>query len=153
MLTLIQSQHGGHKFLNVPRYVIRKQSNGVYLAEDKGSAKGSFLELPRASLVEYDGETVKVYGIGKRDLTDEEKRIRANMPSALPENAEKCKIDMLTDGSFMFWADKAYLHQLNADYMAGHGTVRGLRYDFNENKIWDETLKGEVSLTYTLKKI
>lgn len=153
MLTLIQSQNAGHKFLNVPRYVIRKQSNGVYLAEDRGATKGSFLELPRASLVEYDGEMIRVYGTGKRDMTEAEKNIRANMPSCRPENKEKAINDLMTDGSSMFWADKAYFHQLNADYLAGHGTVRGLRYDFNEGMIWDETLKGEVSLTYKLKKI
>lgn len=138
--------------LNVPRYVVTKQGNGVGLSVDKTATKVSFLELPKASLVEYDGETVRVYESGRRDLTELERVVLDNEPSKRPENKQQLENDMLSDGSQMYWADKRYHKELGTEYLEGHEMVRGLRYDFNHKNIVDEKIKGELSLEYKLTK-
>jgi hypothetical protein len=141
-LTLTFSGVGKHKYLDVPRFVVKIQSNGVYLNEDKDATTGSFLDLPRASQVEYfeDGR-LNVYEVGKRDLTEEEKSIINNCPSKMPENAERCKIDMLTDGSSMYWADKRYFVSKGRE---------DLLHIYKE-VIKDNRIKGRLILSYVVK--
>lgn len=139
-----------HKYINVPRFIIKTQTNGVYLSTDKDSQKGSFMDLPRASLVDFDGDTISIYNVGERDLTEDEKRIMDNAPSRRPENKEACERDVMTDGSSMFYADRAYYKGLDAQYLEGFEVVRGLRFDFNRRKVNDEATKGTLQLKYKL---
>lgn len=50
-----------HRFLGLPRFVVKAQTSGVYLSTDKDAVTGSFLDFPAASLVEFDGDTVKIF--------------------------------------------------------------------------------------------
>jgi len=51
--------------LGIPRKILRKQTKAIYL-ELEDSCRGSFLELPQASLIEYDGKIIRIYEPGKR---------------------------------------------------------------------------------------
>ena len=142
-----------NKLLNVERYIVSKNTTGIKLNIDKDAKTGSFLDYPKkATLCEYDGETLKIYDAGIRDLTDKEKNILDNLPSKRPENQEAVYNEIMTDGSSFYWKDKAYLSDNDAEYLTGYETIRGLRYDFNTKKIIDESIRGDLSLSYKLIK-
>ena len=134
------------------RYVVKVKSNGIELNKDKNAIKGSFLDYPKATLCEYDGENLRIYESGTRELTEWEKSIRDNVPSRRAENKDAVHNELMTDGSGFYWKDEAYYKENNAEYLAGHETVRGLRYDYNTQQIIDDTIKGELSLAYKITK-
>jgi len=49
------------KLIGVERYVVKVKSNSIEFSSNKTDTRGSFLDYPKASLTEYDGETLKVY--------------------------------------------------------------------------------------------
>ena len=130
------------------RKIIKTQSNGISLEVESGNPNGSFLELPCASLTEYEDNTIKVFKYGKRDLTEREAEILANEPSNRKENAELTQRDMLTDGSQTYWMDKRYYDENDANWYWDWN--KGLRYDHNEKKMWDKKIKGELEMEYNL---
>lgn len=93
-----------HSFIGVVRYVVKKNSVGFYLNADRQAAKGSYFDYPKSSLLEYDGKTIKIYQSGIRPLTEEEKQIMKNEP----RDDKQQEIDMMTDGSTMFYRGKRY---------------------------------------------
>ena len=58
------------------------------------------------------------------------------------------EIDILTDTNVMYWKKKQYFEQNDMEYLLGHNTIRGLRYDFNTGKIKDDKIKGDIELKY-----
>ena len=121
------------------------QGNGIYLiTPDLGVVNPSFLAFPKASLLEITKEGIRFYDKGLRDLTPEEKTIRDNEP----KNAEQEERDALSDGSVMYWTQRAYYRLCNADYLMGHETQRGMSYDYETGKVWDEKVKGALCLEY-----
>lgn len=139
--------------VGVKRYVVKKSTTGVQLSPDKNAVKGSQLDYPaKATLCEYDGETLNIYNAGLRELTDNERSILENKPSVRLENREAVRDELMTDGSSFYWKDKAYLKEHDAEYLAGHETIRGMRYDFNTKMIIDEKIKGNLSLAYKIIK-
>lgn len=134
------------------RYVVKVKSNGIELNKDKTAIKGSFLDYPKATLCEYDGENLRIYDAGYRPLTAWEQSIMDNVPSNRPENKEQVVNELMTDGSGFYYKDKAYYKENSAEYLAGHETVRGLRFDFNTKQVTDDTIKGTLSLAYKIIK-
>jgi hypothetical protein len=150
-LILIWAKEENHRYLNIKRYIVGKQSNGVTLNIDKDASGGSLLSFPRASLVDYceDG-TITIYNNGVRDLTMEEKAIISVKPSNRPENAERVKNDLLTDGSQMYWADKRYFQDRNMAHLSGGSTrVKGMFLNC-DGKIDDINKRGEAVLKYKI---
>jgi len=110
-----------------------------------GSDKPSTLDIPqRSNLCVMEGNTLSIYLEGERDLTPEEKAIMDNEP----KDEKQDNIDMITDGSTMFWRRKYYYKEHNADYLFVGEKQRGMRRNCNNNKIWDERVRGELSLKY-----
>lgn len=136
------------KRIGVARKILKTQTNGITLEFEEGSGKGSFLELPCASLIEYDGKTIKIYKPGKRELTENEKTLLEGEPSNRKENEELNRIDMLTDSSRTYRMDKLYY--MNNDANWRWGWHKGLRFDINDKKMWDKKIKGELELEYIL---
>jgi hypothetical protein len=136
--------------LNLVRYVIKVQGNGVYLNSDKTATKGSFLELPKASLMEMDETGFKTFTAGLRELTPEEQEIIKNEP----QDAKQEEIDLMTDGSQMFYRRKAYYTEKDALYLfsgnsktlQGKYLIQGRKGE--SDKIRDDAIKGEMSLSY-----
>lgn len=151
-LTLIESETmPEHRNLNKKRYIIKKNSVGVTLAEDMNATKGSIMDYPKkATLLDYDGEFITLYQAGRRPLTDTEREIMANVPSKRPKNAEAVYNEVMTDGSRFYYEDKHYYQNMDAEYLTGHETIRGLRYDYNTQEIIDETIKGKIDLKYKI---
>jgi hypothetical protein len=134
--------------LNIPRFIIKTQTNGIYLSKDKDATKGSFLELPRAALMEYIDDIIRIYEPAIRELTKDEQFILDNCPSKRPENAERLKLEIMTDGSGLYWKDKAYYKENGGDWYYGENC--GLRFMMSENKMRDAGIKGILSLEYKL---
>lgn len=147
-LTMVKSLFN-EKLLNIPRKVIRVQSNGLWLETDNKSGK-SFLEYPKtASLIEYDGKLLTIYRCSIRELTEEEKRIIDNCPSNRPENKEIVEMDMISDGSRSYFMDRAYYKENNADWY--YDWKDGKKYSHNDGgKMWDRKIKGDVDLQYKI---
>lgn len=150
-VTLTACAYATHKFMNVERYVVKVQGNGVYLNEDKDATSGSFMDFPsKATLTEYIDDTFTIYEAGKRELTPEERTVLDSRPSKRPSNEKQCEIDIMSDGSQMFYADKRHMRENNMEHLNGFETVRGLRYDFNTGLIDDEKIKGKMVLQYKI---
>lgn len=152
-LTVTAYRFNDHKHLNVRRFVVKVQGNAVELNADPTAKHGSRLDFPKATLCDYDGEKLVIYDPGRRPLTPEEKRVMDNAPSHRPENRKQVEIDALTDGSQMFWRDKAHFKQAGMEHLFGCGTVRGQRLIHdgqNDPTIEDDRIKGEMLLTYTV---
>lgn len=135
-----------HRYFNVTRYVVKTQGNGVTLSINKEDTKGSFLELPKASLVEYDNNIIRVYLCGVRELNASERYIMAHEP----KDEAQSKIDMMNDGSTMYYRRQSYYEGLKANYLRGHDTEKGLQYNINDKNVYDESIKGELSLEYKI---
>lgn len=136
-----------NKILNIEREIIKVQSNGVSLKTNNQSGK-SFLDLPCASLTEYDGKNIKIYGIGKRPLTTGEKALLDNEPSRRPENAKMVERDVLSDGSSTYYLDKSYYSKNNANWR--YDWDKGLKLDINDYTMFDKKIKGKLELEYIL---
>ena len=132
--------------VNHHRKVDKLQSNAVKFITDEG--KPRWLDLPKAAQLEFDGRIAKIYDVGLRDLTDEEKRIIANEP----RDPEQEKIDMLTDGSTMFHRQRKYYRSLGKEYLSGGSEPsQGMLLTHGagpEPKIRDNKVKGELILVY-----
>jgi len=151
-LTLVEAPTmPNHTRLNIKRYIVRKQTNGWYLNPDKNADRGSFLDLPNAKLVEYDGEEIRVYDAGIRPLTDKEKKIWDNRPSQRPENKKQWEIDMLSDTNILFWKDKQYFQKANMAYLHYEKSSR-LNFNSSTMTITDKQLKGNLILRYKIEK-
>lgn len=144
-MTLTYSQFP-HKFLNSTRFIVACKSNGIMLNSDENAKGGSFLDFPKATLAEYDGENLNIYNAGVRDLTKEEQAIKDNKPRDEKQEAQ----DIMTDGSVMFWRCKKYYKDLGAEYLEGHETIRGMKYNFNDKNITDDKIKGTLCLSYKI---
>ena len=147
MLTLTQSFFPGHKFLNVPRYVVKNNSVGIELNANKEAKSGSCLNLKRASLIKYDGTTLKIFDPAERPLTAEEQTILNGLPSMQPKNKELCEHDLISDGSTTFFMDKKYLMDKNAGWYWKE--AQGKYYHKNDNTMTDYTIKGKLLLQYS----
>jgi len=150
-ITLVESPTMvSHKWLNIKRYVIKKQGNGVYLSPDKNDTKGSFLEFTNAKLTEYDGKEIRVYQPGNRELTAQEKHALDNCPSKRPENKEIVEIDIMTDGSRSYWMDKEYYQNIGMEYLENSRGTKRVDWNRDSITIIDEQIKGNLLLRYTI---
>jgi len=149
-LTLIEAPTmPNHKYLNLKRYIVRKQGNGVYLNIDKEAKTGSFIEFINAKLTAYDGKTIETYRHGVRPITEDEARIMANAPTRRPENAEKIKLEIMSDTNGSWYLDKKYYSELGCSYLFESGGTR--HFNYHDKTITDQQLKGELELKYLIK--
>lgn len=139
-----------HRNLLTQRYVVKVQGNGIELSPDKDAKKGSFMDFPKAALLSFEDSSFTIHAPAQRELTAQEKKIMDNQPSNRPENKAQVEIDIMTDGSNMFHADRRYFKDQDAEYLEGFNTVRGKRYGFNTKQITDEAIIGEPLFTYHL---
>jgi len=134
----------GSGLIGKARYIIKTNTTGVYLNEDKEAVKGSFLEYPKASLLEFTDKGFNIYEAGFRPLNKEEQDILNNVP----RDKEQEERDIMTDTNVMWYKKEAYLKDKGFKYLDGNTEERGLKYDYNTQMIIDNNLKGELSLSY-----
>lgn len=142
-LTMIYNSVGTKK-MPWKRKVIATQSNGVSLIDPTDStSKKSFLEFPKASLLEVTDKGFKIFEAGRRDLTTEEKSIIANEP----KDKKQEEIDLMSDGSAMFWRRKRYYIEKGFEYL--YIGDKNKHIDSNDRtKVIDSSVKGKLSLEY-----
>lgn len=141
---LLVSRFG--KEVNEEREVIHTQSNS--LAFKTPSKPKMWLDYPKASLLEFDGVNIKIYGTGKRPLTPEEQKIKDGWEAIRNKEAEMN--DAMSDGSGQFYREKGYYRSHDAEYLIGHTEQRGMCFDYNTGLVRDNSVKGELELVYKL---
>ncbi len=136
--------------LAVKRQIFDANSVAVFFKMPDG--KKSELRIERASLLEYTDESLTIYDGGFRDLTEQEQRIMNEWKeiASRSENVKQSEIDMLPDGSSMFYKEKRFYQEKGFSYLRGLEEERGMKYDFNTGKIRDKNIKGNISLQYKL---
>lgn len=135
------------------RKIVGSNSVSIFFQMSDGSV--SELGLPKASLVEYDGQTLTVYNAGFRDLTVDEQRVMDgwNEKSSTPEFKAQAEVDALTDGSSTYWAEVAYFRKVGYEYLRGTTEQRGLMYDSIQKQVRDAKIKGTVCMRYEIRKV
>lgn len=149
-IKLIYSRMENSKRLNLLRYVIKTQTNGVYLNEDKNATKGSFLELPRASLINYNEKEgiLEVFCPITRELNEEEQEVWDKQP----QDEEQSKIDLMTDTNTMFYRRKQYFKNCGFGYLF-YEADNSKKITFYNGKplVIDKTEKGDLDLKYKIE--
>jgi hypothetical protein len=130
--------------LGLPRYIVKVQTNGIYLSPDKDAKTGSWLEFPPASLMEITANGFKTFEPGIRELNEREKEVIANAP----KDDRQEYLDAISDGSTMYWRKKTYYDKSGYGYLYNSGWERGMHYDMNEKKVMDKSIKGKEALEY-----
>lgn len=129
---------------NDPKEVCYVQGNAIAFANGD---KKSWLSWPQASLIEYTGSEIKIYAPGLRPLTQEEQRIVDNKPV----DAKQSMVDIMTDGSTMFWKCKYYFEDHDAMwYFNWH---KGLKYYRSGKSMYDKSIKGQLELHYRIEEL
>jgi len=139
---ILKSRFG--KEINEEREVIHIQSNGI--AFKTPESKKSWLEYPKASLLEFTENGFRIYGKGKRPLTPKEKEIMQGYEKIRDKKQEER--DLLSDSSCSYFQQKRYYQQHNAEYLMGTTSQRGMKFDFSSGLVWDDNIKGSVDLEY-----
>jgi len=124
------------------REVVKVQSNSWCFKTEQKPA--SWLPIPKASLLEFDGTFIRIYAPGKRPPTEQEKSIIAGWVKLRDKEAE------MTDGSGQFSREQQYYSQFKALYLAGYREERGMRFDHHSGLVCDEKVKGDLELVYKL---
>lgn len=138
------------------RTVVSAQTNGVWL---KGEGGKRFFEYPKANCIEYDGNTLKIFETGWRELTEEEKAVMAEWREiANTEDYKKrAEIDILTDGSSTYWQEKGFYERKGMLYLFSHTPTKYLDYNkYNKGEALcvrdNSATHGKQIAEYTIKK-
>jgi hypothetical protein len=116
------------------------------------NGKESALEIPRASLVEYDGKTLTIYAPGFRDLNTEEAAIMVEWDKITKTERyqEDAQRDAYTDGTSTFYQERSFFRNHGKMYLMGCDEECGLKYDYNKKQIRDKSIKGDPQLKYNI---
>lgn len=125
--------------------VIKVGSQSITL---KRGDKESDLDIPYASLVDYDGEYLYVYSIGSRPLNEEEQSVMNawKQIASTKEYKERAEYDALSDGSSTYYQQKAFFLRSSCPYL--FEDKPNLRYNYNKNEVYDAKVKGDCILKY-----
>lgn len=140
------------------RKIGKVQSNAIYLINKNGDK--SFLELAKASLMEYTEDELRIYDAGYREMTEKEKQVMREWEKiANTENYKRqAQYDVLGDGSTTYYMKKRFFIDKKMEYLIGigNGTKKLIfnRYHSGEKEcIQDDNTKGNVILVYKVKRI
>lgn len=140
------------------RKVGKVQSNGLYLINENGDK--SFLELAKASLMEYTGNELRVYNAGCREMTEKEKQVMKEWEkiSNTEDYKRQAQIDAMSDGSSTYYTEKRFFTNKKMEYLMGvSNRAKNLifsKYHNGEKEcIRDENVKGEVILIYKVERV
>ncbi len=131
-----------------PRAIVKTQTNAIYLEGEENKGQGSYLEIPAASLLEYDGNYLKIYNPGVRDMNIEEK---ANMQKAEEERRIFQEKNPYSDD---FWHMKAFYMNCSTPWIYfGNDKIKGKRATQGNDygKIIDDSIKGDLVLMYEVE--
>lgn len=130
--------------------------NTVNLMLENPDGKISYLEVPKASLMDYSDTELVIYTHGFREPNEKEQKILDEWHDIQDSDDYKKKLqnDLLSDGSSTYWQKKKFFNQYNAGYLAGFEYQNGCSFDFNRYNegrpdfINDTSVKGDAILKY-----
>lgn len=142
------------------RKIIGANSNALIFEDALDADKTSFLELPKAGLVEYTDDYLRIYSAGYREPNAAEQRVLDEWQEIQNSKhyQQQAEIDCLTDGSSTYWWMVGFFQEKGMGYLMGHEKQRGLSLDFNKRNVGDkafirdESIRGEVALEYQLER-
>lgn len=138
------------------RTVCKVQTNSVQLLASDG--KKSWLDIPNASQIEYDGQMLKIYKAGVRGPNESEQKLLDEWKKITDTEAYKkqAEIDIMTDGSTTFWQEKTFFEKNGMPWLfidEAKGLKRVQSLDDGTIQIRDNSLRGELLFEYEVKKI
>lgn len=133
------------------RKITDSNSNSITFLTPDG--KPSILPIEKASLLEYNQNTITIYKSGERDFNAEEIKIMQQWREIekTEEYQEQAKIDMITDGSTTYWKRVKFFTDNDALFLIGTKS-KGKCYNHNTGKMLDDTIKGKISMKYEIKQ-
>lgn len=122
------------------------------------SEKRSQCDIPRASLVEYTGTTLKIYYPGLRAPTALEKAALDEWDkiTETPDFKERVHRDMLTDGWSTHRQKEKFFQDKGMYYLTGFQEEKGLLLVLDKKArgeaayIRDKSIKGDLQLSYKI---
>lgn len=131
-------------------------ANTVGLFLDRADGKGSSqLYLGPASLIEYTGESLKIFRPGYREPNPEEQETLDAWDEIAntTEFKKRAYVDAVSDGSSTFYQKKTFFENRKMEHLLGWGERRnGAKLDFNRigqpDFISDNHIRGALSLHY-----
>lgn len=130
------------------RSIVKVQTNGFYFEGEENNGKGSWLELPPASLIEYNGKTLNIYNPGIREMNDEEKA------NALKADIERKRYEEANPYNDSFWHMKSFYKNCTTPWIYfGNGEIKGKKaaQGSDTGKIIDNSIKGNLVLQYAIE--
>lgn len=125
----------------------RKTAGGnsvaIFLVNNHDGGHISELRFVSAKLIEYTDTSLTVYGIGKRDLNEEETK--------LMNEWSKKQEEILAKNPFndTYWQKKNFFAKSSCPWLSGTGDfIKGKRYSACDNKVYDKSVRGPVILRY-----
>ena len=120
------------------RKVARVNTVEIMLVNNDGIESG--LRYGSAKLVEYTGDTLTIYNPGRREPTEEERKVL--------DEAEEIKRRHDKSYDCGYWALKDYFEKCACPWMSGFDTVKGKKYETWSGKVVDHSIKGDAVLKY-----
>jgi hypothetical protein len=119
--------------------ISRTQSNGLYTTSpDDREGKEIWLELPSASLVTYDDNIISFYGVGCRDLNEQEKAFLL----ARSKEWETRPYDN------PYFISLSLAKKMGVEYMENETSSK--RYSHYDNKVYDKAIKGDKLISFEI---
>ncbi len=132
-----------------PRAIVKVQTNAIYLEGEENNGAGSWLPIPAASLIEYDGNTLNIFNPAVREMNEEEK---LNVKKAEEEKERYKKENPYSDG---YWHMKSFYENCSTPWIySGSDKIKGKRaaQGSDYGKIIDDAIKGELCLSYAVTR-
>lgn len=138
---------------DVFREVTKVQTNAIMLGNR------SYLDIPAAARMEYVGDKIRFYTIGKTPMTKEELAIMAEWEKVTKtkEYQDQSYVDALTDGSQTFYKKKHFFMSRNFGQLLGYKYHNGRKLDTNAyfkgetNCVYDNKVRGICEFEYEVK--
>ena len=127
------------------RKISKVNTVGVRLINAAG--KESSLDVDRASLVEYDGETLTIYEPGYRQPTEEEQAVLDGWKKFAEEYEKKNPYGNI------YWKFVDYFAKSPCPWMRGYETIQGKKYVSHLGKVMDKSIKGNAILKYHIIRL
>ena len=130
--------------------VCKVETKSIYILRD---GKESWIHMPYASLVYYDGRVLEVYAAGLRDLTTVEKKVMEGWKEITSTESYKSAAmsDVYSDGSSTYYKQERYFRDSPCPYLFYDDGSKKL--DMKTGKVRDSKIKGMLELKYIVHKI
>lgn len=128
-------------------------SNSVAIFFQNKDGRKSELRIERASLVDYDGETLIIYNGAERNLNEKEQHVMDewNKIAQTEDYKKRAYYDALSDGSSTYYQKLAFFQKAGYEYLLGYEKQHGMKYEWSTGKVYDESIKGDILIKYELR--